>query len=152
MATGNPLIREKMELDNDVQRLKLLKSSYDNQRYGLQDNFMIRYPKLIKTAEEKLLCVKADVKTRDAELIENPDFAIKVGSATYTERADGGTQMLAAISKAKTGETTSIGSFHRFELLVEKNFMGTNYMVLRGKTDVITSYSIHYTKLYDQLG
>lgn len=135
VATGNPLIREKMELDNDIQRLKLLKSSYDNQRYGLQDNFMIRYPKLIKTAEEKLLCVKVDVKTRDAELIDNPDFAIKVGSATYTERADGGTQMLAVISKAKTGETTSIGSFHRFELLVEKNFMGTNYMVLRGKTE-----------------
>ena len=135
VATGNPLIREKMELDNEVQRLKLLKSSYDNQRYGLQDNFMIRYPKLIKTAEEKLLCVKADVKFRDAELIESPDFAIRVGSATYIERADGGTQMLAAISKAKTGETTSIGSFHRFELLVEKNFMGTNYMVLRGKTE-----------------
>ena len=135
VATGNPLIREKMELDNDVQRLKLLKSSYDNQRYGLQDNFMIRYPKLIKAAEEKLCCVKEDVKIRDAELLENPDFAIKVGGATYTERADGGTQMLVAISKAKTGETTSIGSFHRFELLVEKNFMGTNYMVLRGKTE-----------------
>ena len=41
VATGNPLIREKMEIDNDVQRLKLLKASYDNQRYGLQDNFMI---------------------------------------------------------------------------------------------------------------
>ncbi|MDT2693426.1 helicase-related protein [Enterococcus gallinarum] len=135
VATGNPLIREKMELDNDVQRLKLLKSSYDNQRYGLQDNFMIRYPKLIKAAEEKLSCVKEDVKTRDAQLIESPDFAIKIGGATYTERADGGTQMLATISKAKTGETTSIGSFHRLELLVEKNFMGTNYMVLRGKTE-----------------
>ena len=54
VATGNPLIREKMEIDNDVQRLKLLKASYDNQRYGLQDNFMIKYPKLIKTATEKL--------------------------------------------------------------------------------------------------
>ena len=135
VATGNPLIREKMELDNDVQRLKLLKSSYDNQRYGLQDNFMIRYPKLIKTAEEKLLCVKADIKTRDVELVESPDFAIKIGGVIYNERADGGTQMLAAISKAKTGEMTSIGSYHSFELLVEKNFMGTNYMVLRGKTE-----------------
>lgn len=135
VATGNPLIREKMELDNDVQRLKLLKSSYDNQRYGLQDNFIIRYPKLIKTAEEKLLCVKADIETRDVELVESPDFAIKIGGVLYTERADGGTQMLAAISKAKTGETTSIGSYHSFELLVEKNFMGTNYMVLRGKTE-----------------
>lgn len=120
VATGNPLIREKMELDNDVQRLKLLKSSYDNQRYGLQDNFMIRYPKLIKAAEEKLSCVKEDVKTRDAQLIESPDFAIKIGGATYTERADGGTQMLATISKAKTGnhfhwKLSSIGTFGREE-------------------------------------
>ena len=43
------IFKEKMEIDNDVQRLKLLKASYDNQRYGLQDNFMIKYPKLIKT-------------------------------------------------------------------------------------------------------
>ena len=55
VATGNPLIKEKMEIDNDVQRLKLLKASYDNQRYGLQDNFMIKYPKLIKTAKTALL-------------------------------------------------------------------------------------------------
>ncbi len=50
VATGNPLIKEKMELDNEVQRLKLLKSSYDSQHYALQDNFMIRYPKLIAAA------------------------------------------------------------------------------------------------------
>ena len=135
VATGNPLIREKMEIDNDVQRLKLLKASYDNQRYGLQDNFMIKYPKLIKTATEKLANVREDVKARDKELIENPDFAITIGKATYTERVDGGTMMLEAISKCKTGETTAIGKFHGFELLVEKNFLGINYMVLRGKTE-----------------
>ena len=135
VATGNPLIKEKMEVDNDVQRLKLLKASYDNQRYGLQDNFMIKYPKLIKTATEKLANVREDIKARDKELIDNPDFAITIGNATYTERVDGGTTMLEAISKCKTGETTSIGKFHGFELLVEKNFLSINYMVLRGKTE-----------------
>ena len=135
VATGNPLIREKMEIDNDVQRLKLLKASYDNQRYGLQDNFMIKYPKLIKTATEKLANVREDVKARDKELIDNPEFAITIGKATYTERVDGGMMMLEAISKCKTGETTAIGKFHGFELLVEKNFLGINYMVLRGKTE-----------------
>ena len=135
VATGNPLIREKMEIDNDVQRLKLLKASYDNQRYGLQDNFMIKYPKLIKTATEKLANVREDVKARDKELIDNPEFSITIGRATYTERVDGGTMMLEAISKCKTGETTAIGKFHGFELLVEKNFLGINYMVLRGKTE-----------------
>ena len=135
VATGNPLIKEKMEVDNDVQRLKLLKASYDNQRYGLQDNFMIKYPKLIKTATEKLANVREDIKARDKQLIDNPDFAITIGNATYTERVDGGTTMLEAISKCKTGETTSIGKFHGFELLVEKNFLSINYMVLRGKTE-----------------
>ena len=135
VATGNPLIKEKMEIDNDVQRLKLLKASYDNQRYGLQDNFMIKYPKLIKTATEKLANVREDVKARDKELIDNPEFAITIGKATYTERVDGGTMMLEEISKCKTGETTAIGKFHGFELLVEKNFLDINYMVLRGKTE-----------------
>ena len=107
------------EIDNDGQRLKLLKASYDNQRYGLQDNFMIKYPKLIKTATEKLANVREDVKERDKELIDNPEFAITIGKATYTERVDGGTMMLEAISKCKTGETTAIGKFHGFELLVE---------------------------------
>ncbi len=135
VATGNPLIREKMEIDNDVQRLKLLKASYDNQRYGLQDNFMIRYPKLIKAATEKLTCVREDIKERDKALMEQPEFAITIGKYTFDERVDGGTKMLEEISKCKTGETSSLGAFHRFELLVEKNFMGTNYLVLRGKTE-----------------
>ena len=70
VATGNPLIREKMEIDNDVQRLKLLKASYDNQRYGLQDNFMIKYPKLIEDRQPKAANVREDVKQGIKKLIE----------------------------------------------------------------------------------
>ncbi len=135
VATGNPLIREKMELDNDVQRLKLLKASYDSQRYTLQDNFLIRFPKLIKAAEEKLSCVREDIRERDKQLITSPEFKITIGNAKFTERVDGGTVMLEAISKCKIGDTHPIGQFKGFNLLVEKNFMGTNYMVLRGKTE-----------------
>ena len=62
VATGNPLIREKMQLENDVQRLKMLKSSYDSQRYTLQDNFMVRYPKLITAIKAKLAHVKEDAR------------------------------------------------------------------------------------------
>lgn len=141
VATGNPLIREKMEIDNDVQRLKLLKSSYDNQRYSLQDNYMIRFPKLITAAKEKLACVRKDIKTRDEEIIKSAEFSITIGKATFTERVDGGTVMLEAISKCKTGDTYHIGEFKGFQLLVEKNYMGTNYMVLRGKTDYKTELS-----------
>ena len=135
VATGNPLIKEKMELDNDLQRLKLLKASYDSQRYTFQDDFMLRYPKLIKAAEEKLKCVRTDIEARDKELLKGDEFAIKLGNMTYTERSDGGTAMLEMLSRCKSGDTYGLGSFRGFELLIEKNYMGVNYMILRGKTE-----------------
>ena len=141
VATGNPMIKEKMEIDNDVQRLKLLKASYDSQRYGLQDNYMIRFPKLIKAAEEKLACVMEDIKFRDEQLLANEEFMVTIKGIHYSERTDGGASMLEAVSKCKTGETTAIGQFKGFELLVEKNFIGENYLVLRGKTDYKTELS-----------
>lgn len=117
----------------------MLKSSYDSQRYAMQDNFMIRYPKYIKAATEKLECVREDAKAVEEALIAEQDFAITIdtsGSSTrFTERKDGGTVMLQEASKCKNGETTHIGSYKGFEFLVEKNFIGINYMVLRGKTD-----------------
>jgi hypothetical protein len=135
VATGNPLIKEKMQLENDVQRLKLLKNSYDSQRYSLQDNYLIRYPKLIKAAGEKLTCVKEDIKAAEQAMLSESEFAITVGKVAFMERMDGGTVMLEAISKCKTGEITAIGNFKGFELLVEKNFIGVNYLVIRCKTD-----------------
>lgn len=135
VATGNPLIKEKMQLENDVQRLKLLKSTYDSQRYSLEDNILVRFPKLIKTAREKAECVREDIKMAEAGLLTEPDFTITVKGVKFQERADGGMAMLEAVSRCKNGETTPLGRFKGFELLVEKNFMGENYMVLRGKTD-----------------
>ncbi|MFP3154392.1 hypothetical protein LQZ18_08175 [Lachnospiraceae bacterium ZAX-1] len=135
VATGNPLIKEKMSIDNDVQRLKLLKASYDGQRYSLQDSYMIRYPKLIRAAEEKLECVMEDGKAEEAALLTEVEFAITIDKTAYKERGEGGTAMLESVSKCKTGETTHLGSYKGFELLVEKNFIGIHYLVLRGKTD-----------------
>ncbi len=141
VATGNPLIKEKMQLENDVQRLKMLKSSYDSQRYSLQDNFMIRYPKLIAEAKEKLARIREDAKTAEAALLAEPDFAITIGGARFEERTDGGTVMLQAVSKCRKGETTPIGSFKGFELLAEKNFIRTNFMILRGRLDYTAELS-----------
>jgi hypothetical protein len=169
VATGNPLIKEKMEIDNDVQRLKLLKASYNNQHYQHQDNFMVKLPKLISAATEKLNNVRQDVVFRDEMTDKYPDFSIEIfgpvvlsdkksrgendgaqitlegeveetvtrteAGAIYRERADGGTALLAAVSKAKNGVRTEIGRYKGFTLSVEKNFMGANYLILTGKTD-----------------
>ena len=143
VATGNPLIKEKMQIDNDVQRLKMLKASYDSQHYSLQDQFMVKFPKLIAAAKAKLSCVHADVKARDEQLLQplETEFAITIGGAKYTERVEGGTVMLKAAGGVKTGTTGEIGEYRGFTLLVEKNFMGADYLVLRGKTEYKTDYS-----------
>lgn len=143
VATGNPLIKEKMQIDNDVQRLKMLKTSYDSQHYSLQDQFMVKFPKLIAAAKAKLSCVHADVKARDEQLLQpmETEFAITVNGVKYTERVEGGTAMLKAASGVKMGTTGEIGEYRGFALLVEKNFMGTDYLVLRGKTEYKTDFS-----------
>lgn len=135
VATGNPLIKEKMTLENEVQRLKLLKDTYNKQRYRLEDAIMIRYPKLIAAAKERLSHVIEDRKVVDTALLEEQEFAITIGSVRYTERVEGGTAMLEAISKCKTGEMTSLGSLKGFELFIEKNIMGVHSMVLRRKAE-----------------
>lgn len=124
-----------MEIDNDVQRLKMLKATYNSQHYAMQEAYMFKFPKLIAAAEEKLACVCEDVKERDRQLMLYPDFSIQIGGITYTERTDGGNAFLAQVSKCQTGTTTEVGMYKDFSLSVEKNFMGTNYAVLRGKTE-----------------
>ena len=141
VATGNPLIREKMEIDNDVQRLKMLRATYDSQHYAMQDSFMVKFPKLIAAAEEKLKCVHEDVRERDKRLIAGAGFSIKVGGMTFAERVDGGTAFLSAASKCRTGQTTEVAEYKGFSVLVEKNFMGADYLVLRGKTEYKTDLS-----------
>ena len=135
VATGNPLIKEKMEVDNELQRLKILKASYDSQRYTFQDNFMIKFPKLIKAAEEKIECVRKDIELRNAESVKSEAFSITIGNMLYSERNDGGTAMLEEISKYKAGDTYEIGKFRGFNLLVEKNYMGINFLILQGKNE-----------------
>lgn len=141
IATGNPLIREKMQTDNDVQRLRMLKASYDSQHYGLQDKFMFKLPKIIKESEKKLEHIHADIKKRDGILLTDKEFSIKIESINYTVRADAGVAMLSAISRCHSGETSEIGEYKGFKILVNKNYTGTGCLILRGKTDYMLDYS-----------
>lgn len=135
VATGNPMIREKMEVDNEVQRLKLLKSSYDSQRYSLQDNFMIRFPKLIASAKERLDCIREDVSKRNEMLVKEPEFGVKIGNTVFSERVDAGEVFLNAVHSSKKGVTSEIGKYKGFVVAVEKNWMGCDYLILRGRSE-----------------
>lgn len=135
VATGNPMIREKMEVDNEVQRLKLLKSSYDSQRYSLQDNFMIRFPKLIAAAKERLDCIREDMSRRNEMFVKEPEFAIKIGNVDFKEKVDAGELFLSAVHSSKKGVTSEIGKYKEFVVAVEKNWMVCDYMILQGRSE-----------------
>lgn len=135
VATGSPLIREKMEVDNDVQKLKMLKASYDSEHYGFQDAFLTKYPILIAAAQERLAGIREDIIVRDKAVLEEPDFSIKVDGFTYSERKDGGAALLSARNKCGFNYTQKVGEYKGFEVLIERNVIGCDYLVLRGRTD-----------------
>ncbi|MCL2050862.1 MAG: DEAD/DEAH box helicase family protein [Lachnospiraceae bacterium] len=135
VATGNPWVKEKMELENDIQRLKILKTAYDNQHYALQDDIMIKLPKQIRDAEMRLAKVNGDVISRDTAFGLEPDFNIVLDGCGYSERAEAGNKLLDLAEKCKTSEINKIGSFKGFVISIRRNFMGINNLILSGKLD-----------------
>lgn len=140
IATGNPLIREKMELDNEIHKLQLLKASYDRQRFSLQDKFMITYPKQIVSTIETLNAIKEDVKRRDIQLQNNSEFEISIHNRLYDERKQAGTKLLEEASACKIGERCLLGQYKGFDLFVEKCLMDGIDFILSGSME-------HRTKL-----
>ncbi len=156
VATGNPLIKEKMQLENEVQRLKLLKATYEKQHYSLEDKILIQYPKLIAAGQEKFFRVQEDRKAAEKALLAEPEFSILIGKQIFRERTEGGTALLEAASRCNVGESTRIGRLKGFELFVEKHAMGVSYLLLRGqvdhKTELSTSIVGSIVKLENVLG
>jgi len=126
------------EVDNDVQRLKLLKSSYDSQRYKLQDNFMIKYPKMIQAAKEKLQRVSSDAGKVVAELKQQSDFGITLNGVFMDNRTDAGNLIIHMIQELKGMEEKVIGSYRGFDLAVLKDALGLKKIVLKGAGDYDT--------------
>lgn len=138
IATGNPLIKEKMEIDNEVSRLTLLKSNYDSNKYSLEDRFLYRYPQEIKRQEEMIECLVKDIEKRD--MVRSDDFKITIEGRVFDEREKAGTYMLSFLQGMKEGESKSIGYFNGFELSLTKSiFSNETGMTLHGnKTYFIT--------------
>lgn len=101
LCTGNPYIKEKMDLDIQVSKLKLLKANHTSQRYRLEDNITQTYPKQIAALSEKIAGYKADIKTfktekaelaaRSVEAVaedgkEKEPFEIRIGERVFTDR------------------------------------------------------------------
>jgi predicted RNase H-like nuclease (RuvC/YqgF family) len=121
LATGDTTIKEKMELDNDVSRLKLLKSQFDKNRDMMIEKVNQKYPSQIAELKSKINQVKADLEWKNANTPPmgedgKPIFSIEIQGTTYNTYKEAGT----AIAKARLGEKINIplylGKYRGFEI------------------------------------
>ena len=120
IASGNPKIRQKIELDAEVQRLSILKNQYIKERYTMQDKVDISLPReingLIKSIEE----IKKDIPL--AKYINSVDFLIKIGEVVYDNREKAGEALLNYIITAEAQSKRVVGQFGQFYIEIEKPY------------------------------
>ncbi len=120
LATGNPYIKEKMDLDIQVAKLKLLKANHTSQIYRLEDSIAKDYPQKISAVRETIAALTIDtahyqeVKTADKE-----SFAMKIGERTYTDKKEAGAALIAFCRQVKTVNTSMpIGEYLGYQISV----------------------------------
>ena len=120
LATGNPYIKEKMDLDIQVSKLKLLKANHTSQKYRLEDNIVKNYPVQIATMKERLEGYRADIQTYQQNKFPDKDtFSIKIGNRVYTDKKEAGTALIDMCRSAKQPNmAVTIGEYQGFKMKV----------------------------------
>ena len=115
LATGNPFIKEKMDLEVSVSRLKLVKSNFLSQKYALEDRLLKQYPQDVRRSEERIQGFTADAAMYEQHKSE--EFpGMTVCGVHYTEKKDAGVAILSACKAKTSPEPTPAGSYMGFEL------------------------------------
>ena len=120
LATGNPYIKEKMDLDIQVSKLKLLKANRTSQRYRLEDNIAKHYPMQITALKERLEGYRTDIQTYAAHKpVDKDAFSMKIGNRTYTDKKEAGAALIDMCRSAKQPNmAVTIGEFQGFKMSV----------------------------------
>ena len=118
LASGNPLIKEKMDLDIEVTKLKLLKSSHLSQRYALEDAISKTFPKSLAETQERLAGYDADIAAVKAHTAPNEDgfSPMTLAGKVYTEKKAAGAELLVLCQNMLTPEATQVGSYRGLTL------------------------------------
>lgn len=149
LATGNEYIKEKMDLDVQVSKLKLLKANHTSQIYRLESDIAKRYPVQITALKEKIAGMRVDADVvKGIDLQDNDHFAMTVSGKLYTDKKEAGVALISAASSLRSVKSAGqIGEYHGFALSSEHNFLSNTYtMTIKGKC----SYKIEFGK--DTLG
>ena len=135
LATGNPYIKEKMDLDIQVQKLRLLKSSYLSEIYALEDKIIKYFPQQIAVKTELISALESDLATAQEHPKPTDDrfVGIEVKGAFYSEKAEGGQKIIDACQQMNSPDPISLGTYRGFELELSFDTMERIYKVkIRG--------------------
>lgn len=118
LCAGDERIKEKMDLDVDVQRLKLLKSNHLSQKYTLEDQILKYFPRGIAVAKGKIRSIQEDMATRDGNTHPNADgfSPMVVNGVTYTEKKGAGSAILATIQTLRGTDPIQLGQYRGFAM------------------------------------
>ena len=137
LATGNPYIKEKMDLDIQVQKLKLLKSNFLSERYALEDKIIKYYPQRITALENRIEGLKQDVETAKQHPKPSGDrfVGMEVKGVFYSEKADAGKAIIEACKQMNSPDPIPLGKYRGLETELLFNTAERNYEVrLKGAT------------------
>jgi len=142
LATGNPYIKEKMDLDIQVSKLKLLKANHLSQRYSLEDRLLKHYPQQVKQTEERIAGYESDFALYEKQSIPEPAGnteedskfpGMTVNGVSYIEKAQAGTAILEACKQMTSPEPQELGRYMGFTMLLSFDSFIKQYQVtLRG--------------------
>jgi hypothetical protein len=135
LATGNPLIIEKCQLEMDVNKLKILQASHLSQRYALEDKIMKEYPQEIKRLTERITGYKADMEIVAKSPADKDHFPpMKIGGIFYAEKADAGKALIDACKAMTSPDPVNIGEYRGFGMILSFDSFSKEYRVtLQGK-------------------
>lgn len=123
LATGDPKIKEKMDLDNEVTKLKMLEANFKSNRYRLEDKVAKNYPEEIARTEKLIEAVKKDMANVEPKAEGEEKFtSITIAGEKITDKKLAGEKLLEAISKVKINESKVIGKYRNMDLEVSYNF------------------------------
>ena len=135
LCAGNPLIKEKMDLDVQVAKLKVLKADHQSQKFRLQDKLLTKFPADIQEANAHIAGLKADAQLAAAHPQGKEEFCgMTIKGMTYDEKKTAGERLVLACSELPNAEEKVIGSYRGFELSLRFDTFRSEYQaILKGQ-------------------
>ena len=130
LATGNPLIIEKCQLEMDVNKLKILQASHNSQKYALEDKILKEYPQAIKRLTERITGYQADIETVEKHPADKDNFPpMKIGGILYADKKEAGTAIIEACKAMTSPDPVPMGEYRGFQMILSFDSYAKEYKV-----------------------